>query len=127
MKYLRKPSTNFIGVRVLSDRATSIPDLPKSGIRQMVVRITSRQSTTRTQKQSRGENAEVVPVSSKEQDCMEYIVIQHLRWNDQDKGWRVWGTTNPTTLHAAKNDPYFMPGLSAMERMEMIKDNMGQK
>lgn len=58
---------------------------------------------------------------------MEYVVIQHLRWNDQDKGWRIWGTTKPTTLHTAKTDPYFMSGLSALERMEMIKESMGKK
>jgi protein MBA1 len=91
----------------------------------MVVRITSRQSTTKSRTQRDG--AEVLPISSKEQDCIEYVVIQHLRWNNQDKGWRVWGTTNPTTLHAAQTDPYFMSGLSALERMEMIKDSMGKK
>ncbi|CAG7958726.1 unnamed protein product [Penicillium salamii] len=127
VKYLRGPSTTFTGLRVVSDRATSIPEIPKSGIRQIVVRITSRQSTTTTQTQTNGSNTEVIPISSKEQDITEYIVVQNLRWNDKDHGWRVWGTTNPTTLHATQTDPYFMPGLSAMERMEMIKDSMNKK
>ncbi|KAJ5336923.1 uncharacterized protein N7506_004945 [Penicillium brevicompactum] len=126
VKYLRKPSTNFLGLRVVSDRATSIPEIPKSGIRQMVVRVTSRQATSTTQKPT-SSSTEVVPISSKQQDITEYIVIQNLRWNGKDHGWRVWGTTNPTTLHATQTDPYFMPGLSAMERMEMIKDSLNKK
>ena len=92
----------------------------------MVVRVTSRQATSTTQKQTNS-STEVVPVSSKQQDITEYIVIQNLRWNGKDHGWRVWGTTNPTTLHATQTDPYFMPGLSAMERMEMIKDSINNK
>ncbi|KOS42587.1 hypothetical protein ACN38_g6501 [Penicillium nordicum] len=129
VKYLRRPSTNFTGLRVISDRATSIPDIPKSGIRQIVVRVTSRQSTTTTQVQnpSAKEPTENNIVSAKEQDCVEHIVIQHLRWNDQDKGWRVWGHISPTSLYEAWNNPYFMPGLSALERLDMIKESMGQK
>ncbi|KAI3228414.1 hypothetical protein DTO012A9_4615 [Penicillium roqueforti] len=127
VKYLRKPSTNFTGLRVISDRATSIPDIPKSGIRQIVVRITSRQATTRTQKPSGKGPTEDVTVDKKEQDCIEHVVIQHLRWNNQDKGWRVWGNITPTTLHDAWTNPYFMPGLSALERLDMIKDSMGKK
>lgn len=44
-KYNHTPATFFTGVRVLSDRATQIPDIPNSGSRQVVLRITSRQST----------------------------------------------------------------------------------
>ncbi|KAJ5210398.1 hypothetical protein N7491_010205 [Penicillium cf. griseofulvum] len=127
VKYLRQPSTNFTGLRVISDRATSIPEVPKSGIRQVIVRITSRQSTTtQVQDPSGKESAEATTVSSKEQDCVEHIVIQNMRWNNQDKGWRVWGHINPTTLHEAMTNPSFMPGLSAAERLEMMKDAMGK-
>ncbi|KAJ5780983.1 hypothetical protein N7457_006143 [Penicillium paradoxum] len=129
VKRLRQPSTNFTGLRVISDRATSIPDIPKSGIRQIIVRVTSRQATTTTRVQGgRGqEPAESTVVSAKEQDCVEHFVIQHLRWNDQDKGWRLWGTTTPTSVHTAWNDPYFMPGLSTMERLDMIKNSVDKK
>ena len=129
VKYLRKPSTHFTGLRVLSDRASSIPDFPKSGIRQIVVRVTSRQATTTSQIQdpSGKEPTEATTVSTKEQDCVEHIVIQHLRWNDQDKGWRVWGYVSPTSLHEAYNNPKFAPGLSALERLQMVQDSMGQK
>lgn len=128
VKLLRQPSTNFTGLRVISDRATSIPDIPNSGIRQVIVRVTSRQATTTTRVlDDRGKPlAEPIVVDDKEQDCIEHLVIQHLRWNNKDKGWRVWGTTTPTTLDIARNDPYFKPGLSTLERLDLIKNSMGK-
>jgi protein MBA1 len=69
---------------------------------------------------------ETVP-TTKEKDCLEYVVIQHLRWNNVDQGWRIWGTVSPTTLEITKTDPYFIPGLSALERLEMIKHSMTDK
>ncbi|KAJ5555581.1 hypothetical protein N7535_008016 [Penicillium sp. DV-2018c] len=127
LKLLRKPSTNFTGLRVLSDRATSIPDFPNSGVRQIVVRVTSRQSTTTTKIQKAGAQTEESVVSAKQQDCTEHFMLQHLRWNNQDKGWRIWGTVNPTTLEVAMNDPHFKPGLSALERIELIKESLMNK
>ncbi|KAJ5766515.1 uncharacterized protein N7511_004131 [Penicillium nucicola] len=126
IKYLRQPSTNFLGLRVMSDRATSLPEIPNSGIRQIVVRVTSRQSTTTTklQRVTRGAAPAETPVSTKELDCVEYIVVQNLRWNGKDKGWTLWGHTSPTTLHTAMTNPYFAPGLSAMERIEQMKEKM---
>lgn len=123
LKYRRTPSTNFLGVRVLSDRATAIPDFPKSGIRQLVVRITSRQSTTTTN----GKTDAAASSTTKEKDCLEYLVIQNMRWNDQDKGWRIWGFINPTTLEATRTDPHFMPKLTAMERLRMIQDTIARR
>lgn len=127
LKYLRTPSTNFLGVRVLSDRATAIPDIPKSGIRQLVVRITSRQSTTTTNTGTKATVADEASAPTKEKDCLEYVVIQNMRWNGQDKGWRVWGFISPTTLETARTDPYFMPKLSAMERLKMIQESMERR
>jgi protein MBA1 len=91
------------------------------------VRITSRQSTTTTKIQKAGAQAEESVVSAKEQDCTEHFMLQHLRWNDQDKGWKIWGTVNPTTMEDAQNNPHFKPGLSALERIDMIKESMLKK
>jgi protein MBA1 len=126
VKYLRKPSTNFLGLRVMSDRATSIPELANSGIRQIVVRVTSRQSmaTSKVEQAKRGAQPVETLVSTKEQDCVEYIVVQNLRWNGKDNGWMLWGHVTPTTMQQVMEDPYFAPGLSAMERMEQIKEAM---
>lgn len=108
----------------MSDRATSLPEIPGSGIRQIVVRVTSRQSmaTSKIERAKRGVAPVETLVSTKEQDCIEYIVVQNLRWNGNDKGWTLWGHASPTTLQKALEDPYFAPGLSAMERLEQMKE-----
>ncbi|EAW09220.1 uncharacterized protein ACLA_034230 [Aspergillus clavatus NRRL 1] len=128
-KYNRTPATLFTGVRVLSDRATQIPELPDSGVRQVVVRITSRQSTSKAQAPTkRGAEAagagEAAP--AKQQDCTEYIVIQKLRWTGEEEEWRVWGHATPTTVEDL-DSPFFASGLTLAERMDAMKDMMTGK
>ncbi|PYH98735.1 hypothetical protein BO71DRAFT_394898 [Aspergillus ellipticus CBS 707.79] len=122
-KYLRTPGTFFTGVRVVSDRATQIPELPNSGVRQVVVRITSRQSKGTG---STNEDTAAVAANAKQQDCTEYIVIQKFRWTGQETDWRVWGHATPTTVEELSS-PFFAPGVSLAERMEAIKSQMGGK
>ncbi|KAJ5377748.1 uncharacterized protein N7496_005157 [Penicillium cataractarum] len=112
----------FSSARVMADRAVKIPDMPNSGIRQIVVRLSSRQSMTKT---TIGRNAsnEVVP-AAKVQDCVEYVVIQQLIWHGKYADWQIWGTTRETDMHTLNTDPAFAPGLSALERLEAMK-NMG--
>ncbi|KAJ5632909.1 hypothetical protein N7490_009248 [Penicillium lividum] len=123
VKWVRGPSTFFTGIRVMSDRATQIPEVPNSGIRQIVLRMTSRQSMTKTTK---GSNAEVTGVPAKEQTCVEHFVIQEIRWNGKSTGWRAWGHVTPTDLETVYSDPAFAPGLTALERLEGMKKTMGQ-
>ncbi|KAJ5162355.1 hypothetical protein N7492_007747 [Penicillium capsulatum] len=128
VKWLRQPSTYGTGVRVMSDRATQIPEMSKSGIRQIVLRVNSRQSMHKEIKTlgSRPGQRQTEMKPAKQQDCLEHIVIQEIRWNDKSTGWRIWGTVKPTDLDTVYTDPYFAPGLSAMERMQAMKDAAGQ-
>ncbi|KAF9888419.1 hypothetical protein FE257_008697 [Aspergillus nanangensis] len=130
-KYNRTPTTFMTGIRVVSDRATQIPELPDSGVRQVVVRITSRQSTGKVKVVSkagaRNSTTAVEPVGPvKQQDCTEYIVIQKLRWTGEEEDWRVWGHASPTTVEDLSS-PFFVSGLSLSERMDAMKDMMGGK
>ncbi|PWY67499.1 hypothetical protein BO70DRAFT_166492 [Aspergillus heteromorphus CBS 117.55] len=127
-KYLRGPSTFFSGLRIVSDRATQIPELPNSGVRQVVVRITSRQSkgTVVSSAPLSDKDNLAVANNSKQQDCTEYIVIQKFRWTGEETEWRVWGHATPTTMEDLSN-PFFAPGVSLAERMEAIKSGMGSK
>lgn len=61
---------------------------------------------------------------AKEQDVTEYVVIQQLIWNGKDAGWRVWGNTKPTTMEQIWHDPSFAPGMTALERLDAMKDFM---
>ncbi|PYH44961.1 uncharacterized protein BP01DRAFT_272376, partial [Aspergillus saccharolyticus JOP 1030-1] len=121
--YNRDASTFWTGARVVSDRATTIPEIPDSGVRQVIVRITSKQSTGKYTAPVNGKAAEdstAVAENVKQRDCTEYIVIQKLRWSGEDTGWRVWGTATPTTVDDLSN-PLFAPGLTMSERLEALK------
>ncbi|KAL4922186.1 hypothetical protein BDW62DRAFT_173146 [Aspergillus aurantiobrunneus] len=125
-KYIRSPSTFFTGIRVVSDRATQIPELSDSGVRQVVLRITSRQSTGKVQRQTSGDNTAAENPVIKQQNCTEYIVLQKLRWMGQEESWRVWGHATPTTVDDLSS-PFFARGLSFAERLEAMQDTMGAR
>ncbi|CRG82984.1 hypothetical protein PISL3812_00332 [Talaromyces islandicus] len=123
LKYNRTPSTWFTGARVISDRSTQIPEIPESGVRQVIIRITSRQSTssyTTKYDEETGRN-NIYKSPDKEQDCTEYVVIQKLRIKNQDRPWQIWGYTSPTTLEDL-DSPFFSSELSLRERLEMMQD-----
>ncbi|KAL4939060.1 hypothetical protein BDV06DRAFT_199585 [Aspergillus oleicola] len=125
-KYIRSPSTFFTGARVVSDRASALPEMPDSGVRQVVLRITSRQSSGKLQAQRRGSQDGTPAPTNKQQNITEYIVIQKLRWMGEDEPWRIWGHTKAATMDDLSS-PHFALGLSAMERLEAIKAEMGVK
>ncbi|KAL1998506.1 hypothetical protein VTN02DRAFT_6054 [Thermoascus thermophilus] len=139
-KYIRTPATYFTGVRVVSDRATQIPDFPDSGVRQVVVRIASRQSTSTMslsakrpvqgstgspslRPETKSASASQEPVTVKQQDCTEYIVFQKFRWMGEEEDWRVWGHTSPTTVEDLES-PLFAAGLTLSERLAAMKELM---
>ena len=122
-KYIRSPSTFFTGIRVVSDRATQIPELTDSGVRQVVLRITSRQSTGKTQRQFSGNG---VPADVKQRDCTEYIVLQKLRWIGEEEPWRVWGHATPTTIDDLSS-PFFAQRLTFAEGLDAMRETMGVK
>ncbi|KAL2816909.1 hypothetical protein BJX63DRAFT_429963 [Aspergillus granulosus] len=125
-KYNRSPSTLFTGVRVMADRLTEIPELPNSSVRQVTLRITSRQSTGKIQKQKQGANELVEQPAAKSRDCTEYIVIQKFRWMGEEDEWRIWGQTTATTIDDLSS-PFFAMGLSLADRYEAMKDSMGRR
>ncbi|KAL3472650.1 hypothetical protein BJX99DRAFT_235087 [Aspergillus californicus] len=123
-KYIRSPSTFFSGIRVVSDRATQIPEIPDSGVRQVVLRITSQQSTGEVQRKLSEDSIPSEKPITKKRDCTEYIVLQKMRWLGQEQDWRVWGHATPTTVEDLEN-PFFASGVSLAERIEAMKDSMG--
>jgi protein MBA1 len=63
------------------------------GIRQVVVRISSRQKLTRYKA-----DGSIVPNTGKEKDVTEYFVIQKNMRGGKEGEWTVWGTTEETDL-----------------------------
>ncbi|QKX64031.1 uncharacterized protein TRUGW13939_11204 [Talaromyces rugulosus] len=123
LKYNRTPSTWFTGVHVVQDRSTQIPEVPESGVRQVIVRIASKQSThTYTEYIDQATRQRtLVPSPEKVQDCTEYVVIQKLRIKGEEKPWQVWGYATPTTVDDL-DSPFFSSELTVRERLEMMQD-----
>lgn len=125
-RYLRNPGTFFMGVRILSDRAVTFPDMPDSGVRQIVARVTSRQSTGTTffsddQMVSGSTDSQTSKV--KQQNCTEHIVLQRIMWSGEELGWSIWGHARPTTVNDL-DSPHFAQGLTASERLSIVMDSV---
>lgn len=96
--------------------------MPDSGIRQVVVRITSRQSTSKSKRDATGKDVEGTSSTApaKRQDCTEYIVIQKMMWSKKEDDWRIWGQVTPTTVEELES-PFFASGLSMADRLDAMK------
>lgn len=87
VKYMKKP-------RVMSNRAATLM-ADDAGIRQAVVRICSRQKLTRYKA-----DGTLVAGTGEEREVTEYVVIQRMLWGGRESDWKVWGTTEETTVEA---------------------------
>ncbi|KAF3482322.1 uncharacterized protein GIQ15_05081 [Arthroderma uncinatum] len=125
-KYLRFPhSMTISGARVVSDRAAALPGADGMGIRQVIVRIQSRQSLiTPSALVSQLGEQQIQELENQQQekqkDCTEYIVLQRMMWGGKDGDWKVWGLTEETTIEDLDTNPMFAPGISLKDRLEMM-------
>jgi len=75
--------------RVVSHRAVQLREIPQTGIRQVVVRIKSRQTLEKLD--ARG--GAIAGDQSKPKDLEEYVVIQRRMLRGHEGDWMIWGTT----------------------------------
>ena len=87
-RYVRRP-------RVVANRAASLP-LKESGVRQVVLRMQTRQSMAKLKTISAGVT---VPVPGEEKDVKEYLVLQRRMLRGQEGPWKIWGTTVETDIN----------------------------
>ena len=98
----------FAAVRVVSDRAAPIPGLKGAGIRQTVVRIVSEQELETKDKIITKRSAE-------------WIVLQKMTMDGQERGWKIWGTVEPTdTAEAEKQAEISNQGPGLSERLSAV-------
>lgn len=97
----RKPGERMVwemvkekGSKVVSHRATPL-HMREAGIRQAVVRIKSVQKLTRYDAEGK-----MVAGSGKEKEVVEYVVVQKRCWLGKEYPWKIWGTTEETTIEA---------------------------
>ena len=88
-QFLRWPLLSllpFSATKIVSDKVAPLPFGKNNLLRQCVVRIRTRQRLDKFD--GRG---------PKTAELTEYVVIQRLRIDGQDEGWKIWGTTKPST------------------------------
>lgn len=125
-KYLKFPrSMTITGARVVSDRAAALPNVTGMGIRQVVVRIQSRQSLiTPPAPIARLSEKQIQDIEKQQQekqkDCTEYIVLQRFMIGGKDGEWKVWGLAEETTTEELRTNPMFMKGITMKDRLEMM-------
>ena len=88
-QFLRWPLLSllpFSAIHIVSDKVSPLPFGKDNLIRQCIVRIRSRQRLDRHD----GTGPKIAEMT-------EYVVIQRMRIDGQDEGWKIWGTTKPST------------------------------
>lgn len=88
-QFLRWPLLSilpFSATKIVSDKVAPLPFGKNNLLRQCVVRIRTRQTLDRQD-----------GTGPKTADLTEYVVLQRMRIEEQDEGWKIWGTTKPST------------------------------
>lgn len=72
--------------------------LPYKGaaLRQVVVRLRSRQSLARLVSSGKNKPEEIVKGTGDEKEVSEYLVLQRRVMKNQEGPWMIWGTTEET-------------------------------
>ena len=88
-QFLRWPLLSFLpfsATKIVSDKVVPLPFGENNLLRQCIVRIRTRQALDKFDGKG-----------PKTAEMTEYVVIQRMRIEGQDDGWKIWGTTNPST------------------------------
>ncbi|KAL8854890.1 MAG: hypothetical protein Q9221_000397 [Calogaya cf. arnoldii] len=87
-KFIRAP-------KFVSQRVGVLP-YKGSAIRQVVVRMRSRQSLARMVSRGPGRPDAQIQGTGEEKDVTEYLVLQRRIWKEIEEPWMIWGTTDET-------------------------------
>ncbi|KAL8681497.1 MAG: hypothetical protein Q9186_002383 [Xanthomendoza sp. 1 TL-2023] len=83
------------GPKFVSHRVAVLP-YKGSAIRQMVIRMRSRQSLARLVSGGPGRPEALVQGTGDEKLISEYLVLQRRMWKEMEEPWMIWGTTEET-------------------------------
>lgn len=72
--------------------------MKECGMRQVVVRLQSRQSLARIIRSTKGQEDLVKKGTGEVKDVTEYLVIQRRMLKGKEEPWMVWGTTNESDV-----------------------------
>lgn len=112
---LRWTLHKYIGFpRVVSSRASPLPR-KDSALRQVVVKIKSKQSLALVQSSATGK-PEVVKGTDQEKDMVEYLVLQRRMFDGLEGPWKIWGTAQETEADDVLGRSAPTPGVGASGR-----------
>lgn len=97
-EHFRWNLSKYLGFpRVVADRSVILP-VKDSALRQVAVRIRSKQSLAKIIPATKGQPETVVEGTDKEKNVDEYVVIQRRIIKGKEDQWMVWGTTQETRV-----------------------------
>lgn len=94
-----------------------------AGVRQVVVRIRSRQSIGKPTAESNSNQV----AEAKQRDCLEYLVLQKMMWHGEEKDWKIWGLVDEMTADDLDSPFFAGQGLSVSDRLTMMKEEFSSK
>ncbi|KAL8734418.1 MAG: hypothetical protein Q9181_003221 [Wetmoreana brouardii] len=83
------------GPKFVSQRIAMLP-FKGSAIRQVVVRLQSRQTLVRVLSNGSSRPEELVKGTGEDKPVSEYLVLQRRMWQGEEEPWMIWGTTEET-------------------------------
>ncbi|KAF2802975.1 uncharacterized protein BDZ99DRAFT_454266 [Mytilinidion resinicola] len=103
--------------KIVSNRASPLPGLQRSGVRQVVVRLASKQIlATWTDEQARA--AVPADVETVESEVTEYLVLQRRMLEGVEEAWMVWGFAEESTPEVRRRDEKMTRELEEYQRAQ---------
>lgn len=88
---------HFHRPRIVSNRAVRLP-IKHSALRQVVLRMDTRQSLARLRARLDGSSDSIIPGTGEQKNVKEYLVLQKRILQAQEGEWIIWGTTDETDV-----------------------------
>ncbi|KAI4195697.1 MAG: hypothetical protein LQ350_007054 [Teloschistes chrysophthalmus] len=111
------------GPKFVSQRIAVLP-LSGSAVRQVIVRLQSRQTLARVGSSGPGLMEDAYKQPDKEKAVSEYLVLQRRMWKGEEEPWMIWGTTEETTSIDTVLEPHTTPTIGqrpVLNRAQSIK------
>ncbi|KAI4259500.1 MAG: hypothetical protein LQ352_000687 [Teloschistes flavicans] len=85
------------GPKFVSQRIAILP-LRGSAVRQVIVRLRSRQTLARVASNGPGPMEDATKQSEDEKAVSEYLVLQQRMWKGEEEPWMIWGITEESDI-----------------------------
>ena len=84
--------------RIVLNRASRL-EVKNSAVRQVVIRLATRQSLAKLKANSNGQFDTIIAGTGEEKDVREYLVLQKRMLRGVEGHWVIWGTADETDVN----------------------------